>query len=213
MVETAAVQVMACLAGDDVAQQQQCHEVRNGHERVHAVSGVPNNVKADYVAHKDHGDKQDAVTQHPAFALDIDKSNDFGLSVPAVVVMLGHSEEIGILNGNGNYSIVGGSDIVNCELNCNSLTVNGKSVGNTTVYVTDLAADTQVQLKVVVKDKDVITVNGVSFTMVAVEGGSFMMGANDDDTEAYDDEMPAHQVTLSSFCIGETGLLKSYGKP
>ena len=170
MVETAAVQVMACLAGDDVAQQQQCHEVRNGHERVHAVSGVPNNVKADYVAHKDHGDKQDAVTQHPAFALDIDKSNDFGLSVPAVVVMLGHSEEIGILNGNGNYSIVGGSDIVNCELNCNSLTVNGKSVGNTTVYVTDLAADTQVQLKVVVKDKDVITVNGVSFTMVAVEG-------------------------------------------
>ena len=48
------------------------------------------------------------------------------------------------------------------------------------------------------------TVNGVSFTMVTVEGGSFMMGASDDDADATDREKPAHEVTLSSYSIGET---------
>ena len=53
---------------------------------------------------------------------------------------------------------------------------------------------------------EVITIPGtdVSFTMVAVEGGTFTMGASDDDTEAYDREKPAHEVTLSSFSIGQT---------
>ena len=46
------------------------------------------------------------------------------------------------------------------------------------------------------------TVNGVSFTMIPVEGGTFQMGSNDSD--AYDREKPVHQVTLNSFGIGET---------
>ena len=48
------------------------------------------------------------------------------------------------------------------------------------------------------------TVNGVTFKMVVVKGGTFMMGASDDDPDAYNKEKPAHQVTLSSFSIGET---------
>ena len=44
-----------------------------------------------------------------------------------------------------------------------------------------------------------ITVNGVSFNVIGVEGGTFMMGNNDDI-----DEMPIHKVTLSSFAIGQT---------
>ena len=48
------------------------------------------------------------------------------------------------------------------------------------------------------------TVNGVSFNMIVVEGGTFMMGADDNDEEAYDDEKPAHKVTLSSYMIGQT---------
>ena len=48
------------------------------------------------------------------------------------------------------------------------------------------------------------TVNGVTFKMIAVEGGTFMMGSSDDDSDAYDREKPRHQVTLSSFSIGET---------
>ena len=49
------------------------------------------------------------------------------------------------------------------------------------------------------------TVNGVSFTMVAVEGGTFTMGATPEQgDDVYDDEKPAHEVTLDGFSIGET---------
>ena len=49
------------------------------------------------------------------------------------------------------------------------------------------------------------TVNGVSFTMVTVEGGTFTMGATaEQGSDAYSDESPTHQVTLSSYGIGQT---------
>ena len=48
------------------------------------------------------------------------------------------------------------------------------------------------------------TVNGVSFKMIEVEGGTFTMGSPDSDSDAWNDEKPIHQVTLSSYCIGET---------
>ena len=44
------------------------------------------------------------------------------------------------------------------------------------------------------------TANGVSFTMVGVEGGTFQMGSTDGDS----DEKPVHQVSVSSFSIGQT---------
>ena len=49
------------------------------------------------------------------------------------------------------------------------------------------------------------TANGVSFTMIGVEGGTFQMGATSEQgSDAYDDEKPVHQVTVSSFSIGQT---------
>ena len=49
------------------------------------------------------------------------------------------------------------------------------------------------------------TVNGVSFTMIAVEGGTFQMGATSEQgSDAESDESPVHDVTLSSYYIGET---------
>ncbi len=46
------------------------------------------------------------------------------------------------------------------------------------------------------------TVNGVTFEMVYVEGGTFMMGATaEQGDDAYDDENPTHQVTLSDYAI------------
>ena len=52
---------------------------------------------------------------------------------------------------------------------------------------------------------ETFTVNGVSFKMVAVEGGTFMMGVDINDySEDWNDEKPAHQVTVSSFKIGQT---------
>lgn len=51
---------------------------------------------------------------------------------------------------------------------------------------------------------ETFTVNGVTFTMVYVENGTFMMGATDDDNVAFEDERPRHEVTLSSYYIGQT---------
>ena len=49
------------------------------------------------------------------------------------------------------------------------------------------------------------TVNGVSFTMVGVQGGTFTMGATSEQGSDYDsDERPTHEVTLSSYSIGQT---------
>ncbi|MDY6032772.1 MAG: SUMF1/EgtB/PvdO family nonheme iron enzyme [Alloprevotella sp.] len=48
------------------------------------------------------------------------------------------------------------------------------------------------------------TVNGVTFTMVRVEGGTFMMGATSEQTGAGSYEKPAHRVTLSDYYIGQT---------
>ena len=49
-----------------------------------------------------------------------------------------------------------------------------------------------------------ITVNGVTFTMVRVEGGTFTMGATAEQKGAFDEEKPAHRVTLSDYYIGQT---------
>lgn len=53
--------------------------------------------------------------------------------------------------------------------------------------------------------KEVITVNGVSFSMVKVAGGNFLMGATKEQgNDAFEDEKPAHLVNLSNYYIGET---------
>ena len=48
------------------------------------------------------------------------------------------------------------------------------------------------------------TVNGVSFQMVEVRGGTFTMGATSEQGDANDDEKPTHEVTLSDYYIGKT---------
>lgn len=49
------------------------------------------------------------------------------------------------------------------------------------------------------------TANGVSFTMVYVQGGTFTMGATSEQgNDAEDLEKPAHRVTLSTYYIGQT---------
>lgn len=52
-----------------------------------------------------------------------------------------------------------------------------------------------------IENDTVFTVGGVSFKMIRVEGGTFMMGSTDKkDYKA----TPVHQVTLSTYYIGET---------
>ena len=54
-------------------------------------------------------------------------------------------------------------------------------------------------------DVETVTINGVSFNLVKVKGGSFTMGATEEQgDDAYAAEEPAHNVTLADFMIGET---------
>ncbi|MBR5687349.1 MAG: SUMF1/EgtB/PvdO family nonheme iron enzyme [Prevotella sp.] len=66
----------------------------------------------------------------------------------------------------------------------------------------------------IIGNKDrTFTVRGVSFKMIAVEGGTFMMGATPEQGEdARQNEKPAHQVTLDGFMIGETVVTQALWK-
>lgn len=49
-----------------------------------------------------------------------------------------------------------------------------------------------------------ITVKDLTFEMVRVKGGTFTMGcSNAKDKDCYDNEFPAHEVTVDSFAIGK----------
>ena len=52
----------------------------------------------------------------------------------------------------------------------------------------------------------------VSFKMIRVEGGSFLMGSHDNDSDAFVDEKPQHEVTLSDYYIGETQVTQALWK-
>ena len=63
-----------------------------------------------------------------------------------------------------------------------------------------------------VKDQ-AFDINGASFMMKYVEGGTFQMGAtSEQESDAYDDEKPVHEVTLSEFYIGETEVTQGLWK-
>ena len=69
----------------------------------------------------------------------------------------------------------------------------------------EMLAGANICFKVVTNYYARFTVNGVSFEMVRVEGGTFRMGATtEQEDDADSDEKPVHSVTLSSYYIGKT---------
>ena len=136
------------------------------------------------------------------------ETHPFALSQRSVTLAVGQSVTIDLLNGTGSYSVGSDTGIVDFTLDREneSITLTGIAEGTTNVTVIDVNTQTTILLHVTVtaSQDETFTVNGVSFKMIAVEGGTFMMGAPDDDTEANADEKPAHQVTLSNYKIGET---------
>ena len=61
------------------------------------------------------------------------------------------------------------------------------------------------QAKPVYQSIKTFTVNGISFKMKLVEGGTFTMGATSEQgDDAESNEKPSHKVTLSSYYMGET---------
>jgi formylglycine-generating enzyme required for sulfatase activity len=55
---------------------------------------------------------------------------------------------------------------------------------------------------------EVITVNGVSFKMIGVQGGTFQMGNNN----GSDNQKPVHEVSLNTFSIGQTEVTQELWK-
>ena len=111
----------------------------------------------------------------------------------------------GVLLGpaNGTYDVAFGSHTAMCR-------VPGKSDITKTINVSQSGGDRSVAFA---SGRETITVNGVSFDMIKVEGGTFTMGATSEQgNEAYISERPAHQVTLSDYYIGETEVTQALWK-
>ena len=68
------------------------------------------------------------------------------------------------------------------------------------ITIAQNGGDTSVQVSFKVENRTV-TVNGVSFEMIAIPCGTFTMGT--DDKNVKEEERPAHQVTLNDFSIGK----------
>ena len=116
-------------------------------------------------------------------------------------------------------TIAGGSGLyqVNCDNN-DALTVSHKDttirldaieVGTANVTVCDLTTGEQATVAVTLNPSEFVmekfTIGDEKFAMIKVDGGTFLMGATpEQEPEATDDERPVHEVTLSSFYIGQT---------
>ena len=81
------------------------------------------------------------------------------------------------------------------------------AISRTAMLVVLLAGATVVQAQ----DRH-YTVNGVKFTMKHIKGGTFMMGATDNDAMAEADEKPAHSVSVVDYYIGETEVTQELWK-
>ena len=58
-----------------------------------------------------------------------------------------------------------------------------------------------------------LTVNGIKYNMVWVDGGTFRMGATSEQgSDAWNSEKPVHSVTLSGYYIGKTEVTQSLWK-
>ena len=81
-------------------------------------------------------------------------------------------------------------------------------VVNTNVTIPDIITDTYVNRVInreEVSQTQDFEVNGVKFRMLAVNGGTFSMGATPEQGKsAGEDELPVHDVTLKGFSIGQT---------
>lgn len=60
--------------------------------------------------------------------------------------------------------------------------------------------------------KAFFSVNGVKFEMIKVENGKLEMGSEDNDSDAFDDEKPKHNVMLDEYYIGETVVTRALWK-
>ena len=113
----------------------------------------------------------------------------------------------GDVNGDGEVNPADIAALIDYLLNDTYVIVDGDVNRDGVVSTDDIAAliDYLLTGDWPAPDGETFTINGVTFTVKYVDGGTFMMGATDEQMgDADDDEMPAHQVTVSDYAIGKT---------
>ncbi|MBR5726065.1 MAG: SUMF1/EgtB/PvdO family nonheme iron enzyme [Muribaculaceae bacterium] len=122
----------------------------------------------------------------------------------------GWCDTVAVTGGSGLYQVeCDNSDILPTSLDSTTIRVDAFNVGQALITVSDLTTGEQATVNVTVNPSEFeimkFTVGDETFAMIKVDGGTFMMGATpEQETEATDDERPVHEVTLSSFFIGQT---------
>jgi formylglycine-generating enzyme required for sulfatase activity len=114
----------------------------------------------------------------------------------------------GDVNGDGTVNIADVTAMIDYLLSGDEssiLLINGDVNKDGTVNIADVTALIDYLLSGAWPFDGTVTIQGITFNMVAVEGGTFTMGATPEQGSYPDDnEKPAHQVTLSDYYIGET---------
>ena len=126
-------------------------------------------------------------------ALEEENSSKFRMSEMAVPLVIGGSKSVDLINGSGDYTIsVGmyGDYYYDYNLDGNHLSVTGRAVGNSALYVKDNSTGMTTVLNIIV-DLDSVIMSGI--TMVSAKGGTFMMGATPEQGDEYnEDYRPVH---------------------
>ncbi len=116
---------------------------------------------------------------------------------------------------NGTTITLGANDVRNLTFNGDALSISGNTIEDIIAALATKADKSEIaRLEAMISQLQEelhptplkeYTVNGVSFKMVKVSGGTFQMGATSEQgSDAYDYEKPVHSVTLSDYRIGET---------
>ncbi len=106
---------------------------------------------------------------------------------------------------NGTKITLGANDVKDLTFNGDALSISGNTIADLYSQIEELRALIK---KYHSEEENLVkefTVNGVSFKMMKVSGGTFQMGATSEQgSDAYENEEPVHSVTLSDYWIGET---------
>ena len=134
------------------------------------------------------------------------------LSLAALPLQAAASAQRGDVNGDEKVNISDVTALINLLLNGSvddgnqvaDVNVDGKvNIADVTALINHLLNGDE--LPAIEPGPETFDVGGVTFVMVPVEGGTFMMGGTaEQGNDPSDKERPVHQVTLSSYYIGQT---------
>ncbi len=135
-----------------------------------------------------------AVIVAKVYALALDVNN--------VNLKPNESVEVTVVDGSGDYEIVGAIPSgVTASLSGDKLTVGGSTpVNNVEITIKDKVSQKEVSLGIYVTENKVLPTDS---DMVLVEGGTFAFGNSRNDSEGDADEKPVSNVTLSSYKISK----------